>query len=464
MPSAIQSLHTQHIDTLYAEYRGNASFTKLQLSNMDVRMVGFYSSRLLWFRLPNSSSSPICTPDYFFTQFSDLLNLYYPHLFGTVVLTSEEQCIDLSPNKLHPIPFHVRKVDSSLSTVTALPSDDVCDSWIPARGVALKESLLACFLTLDDGFGFALSFNHQVVDGHGMAQFFVQFGEYVRTGGVKVVPVHERTTLLQATKGPLARQYEHPEYCIMTKQEQDAQVKSMLSIYLCSKMKTAVLQVSEQHYKAMRTYCGLKEGEFSRNDVLVGLLTKWVTEAREVQWQEGQQIKVTIAVNGRGRLKPDISPAFTGNAVFYATRSIDVSFLLRPAPEDSNSRREYFVHLFTLVRESVNRMTSDYLTSALHFIENAQPSKFDVQPSYDPFHQPDMDFTNASRFPFPLVDFGTGRPVRWARQAPVHPGVSIIDASTDEKGVMVYLGMFEDLQKRFMNKEEIVQFFGKESY
>jgi hypothetical protein len=57
------------------------------------------------------------------------------------------------------------------------------------------------------------------------------------------------------------------------------------------------------------------------------------------------------------------------------------------------------------------RMTKDYMTSALAYIEKASTS---VHPGFQAFCGKDLAFTNWSRFPAYQIDFGQGPPRRVA--------------------------------------------------
>jgi hypothetical protein len=100
--------------------------------------------------------------------------------------------------------------------------------------------------------------------------------------------------------------------------------------------------------------------------------------------------------------------------------------------------------------EKKQRMTKDYMTSALAWIKNA-PST--VYHDFNPFLGKDLGFTNWSRFPLYKIDFGQGPPRRVALPPGRWDGVIwILPTETDE--VELYIGLKQDHANEFLKRIE----------
>jgi shikimate O-hydroxycinnamoyltransferase len=448
------------LETRSIAYDKEPPFERLLLSNMDVRMMSYYTSRLLWFR---SSDAEPFSSERVFRKLSTFLNKYYPHMFGTVVFEPRTAYIDL--NQRSSLQFYIKQVDEDVEVLAKVKFAQVDREWFPKITFRMEEPLKVCYVRARGGFGLSFAVNHNVSDGCGLAYLFVQFAEFFRTGKLDQDPFHDRTPLFKCIDPPQTTKH-HQEYKIVPKEEREKYFKRLVTHFKENEhcRKTAVLKVDPDKFEKLREYYGIEDRkEFTKNDILVALLSKWITQSRSVNWEKGAHVKMVVAVNGRGRLQPPLPSNFSGNAVFHAVRSVEAEYLVQATPADKEQRREHFVKLFQIVHDSVKSMTPQYLASAVQFIENAEDKK-DVEPSFDAFLGHDIDCTNGSRFPFAQADFGCGPPIRITRLSPMVPGLVVFDPCMGSDSFLIIAGMYEDVYRNFMAIDEVRLFFSPECY
>ncbi|GBG71902.1 hypothetical protein CBR_g10838 [Chara braunii] len=196
---------------------------------------------------------------------------------------------------------------------------------------------------------------------------------------------------------------------------------------------------------------------FTTNDVLMAHLWKCVTRARGLHvskadekeedegegcadvssacsdtWQSGEDgelVRLGMAVDGRKRLRPCLPEGYFGNVNFYSCASAPAGQLVT----ESLGRTAQRIHL------AVQEMVNDYLRDTVDWIEQ-QDDLTAIVPSFRHFLGPDLACTNWSHFPVYDCDFGWGPPVFVGLPPVRFDGLVVITAAGKKKQASGYGG------------------------
>ncbi|CAF3563395.1 unnamed protein product, partial [Rotaria sp. Silwood2] len=175
----------------------------------------------------------------------------------------------------------------------------------------------------------------------------------------------------------------------------------------------------------------------SFNDVLVVWLTQAISQIRQIPSNE--TINVGMANDGRNELGVGLD--YFGNCNFYFSLQFKMIDLLNKTVNELAEQINV---------EKKERMTKDYMTSALAWIKQASKP---IYPGFKAFLGKDLAFTNWSRFPLYQLDFGQGTPRRVALPPSRWDGLILI-LPTETNAVELYIGLKQDHADELLKRIE----------
>ncbi|CAF2562049.1 unnamed protein product [Rotaria sp. Silwood2] len=274
-----------------------------------------------------------------------------------------------------------------------------------------------------DGTLLAFGMHHQVSDGRGFFTLIDRFSNWIRhKDDSKVTPfIFDRSLLKPATN----ILYEHneftlekPNYSFSELPIMDAIVKKFSKKELFDKLKITATHVSF-------------------NDVLVVWLTQAISQIRQIP--SNKTINVGMANDGRNELGVGLD--YFGNCNFYFSLQFKMIDLLNKTVNELAEQINV---------EKKERMTKDYMTSALAWIKQASKP---IYPGFKAFLGKDLAFTNWSRFPLYQLDFGQGTPRRVALPPSRWDGLILI-LPTETNAVELYIGLKQDHADELLKRIE----------
>ena len=176
---------------------------------------------------------------------------------------------------------------------------------------------------------------------------------------------------------------------------------------------------------------------FSTFEILAGHLWKCVCSARALP--DCQETKLSMATDGRARLRPPMPPYFFGNVIFVASAVAKAGDLV--------SKPSWYAA--SIVHDGLERMDSNYLRSALDFLE-LQPNLLGLSRAI--YGSPNLGITSWVRLPLYGADFGWGRPIYVGPAGVPYEGkLYIVPASGDDndKALLVTIALKSEDMKKF---------------
>lgn len=276
-------------------------------------------------------------------------------------------------------------------------------------------------VNIRDGTLLAFGMHHHFTDGHGFFTLIDRFSSWIRhKDDLKVKPfIYDRSLLKPSTN----IRYEHIEYTTKSPNFSFSEIP--------------VMDVIVKKYTKQQLFDKLKitSKNVSFNDVLVAWLTQAISQIRQIPSNE--IINIGMASDGRNEL--GISSDYFGNCNFF----ICVQFKMIDLINKTVNELAEYINI-----EKKQRMTKDYMTSALAWIKNASTT---VYPGFQGFLGKDLAFTNWSRFPAYQVNFGQGSPRRVALPPARWDGLILI-LPTETTEVELYIGLKQDHANELLNK------------
>ncbi|CAF0918447.1 unnamed protein product [Adineta steineri] len=277
-------------------------------------------------------------------------------------------------------------------------------------------------VNVHDGTLLAFGIHHHFTDGYGFFTLIDQFSKWIcHRDHSKVTPFNYDRSLL---KPGTEIRYEHIEYTLTP------------FIFYIKEMPS--MEVLVKRYTKQELFNKLKitSMNLSFNDVLVAWLTQVISRIRQIPSNE--TVTVGMASNGRNEL--GIGLNYFGNCNFFVCFQFKMIDLLNKSVDELANQ---------INAEKKQRMTKDYMTSGLTWLEQASST---VYHGFHAFLGKDLAFTNWSSFPLYQIDFGQGTPRRVALPPGEWDGLILI-LPTETNEVELYIGLKQDhadeLRKQF---------------
>ncbi|CAF1653943.1 unnamed protein product [Adineta ricciae] len=268
-------------------------------------------------------------------------------------------------------------------------------------------------INLCDGTLLAFGMHHHFTDGYGFFTLIDRFSKwFVQKGDCQIPKFNFNRALLQP--GSEIR-YDHIEYTM---------IPPTFSFTSIPTMEVLVKKYTKQD---LFTKLNITTANLSLNDVVVAWLTQAISRIRQIPSTE--TVNVGMASDGRREL--GLGADYFGNCNFFVCFQFPMHDLLTKSVNELAER---------INTEKKQRMTKDYMISALAMVQNATNA---IHPGFQSFLGKDLAFTNWSRFPLYQVDFGHGPPRRVTLPNARWDGLVLIFPSQTNE-IELYIGLKQD--------------------
>lgn len=263
------------------------------------------------------------------------------------------------------------------------------------------------------GISLSLSFSHVVADGLSMAHFVTEWARVSREEPMQKMPCHVRnpSRITRTTQV-----FDHstdflylPRLLIEKPTSDDHQeVKNMIERTVIS------LKLSKYQVEKLRKFASDNiqndEGKrvvYTRYEVLAAHIWRCMTKVRKNK--DEQETTNIVTIDALRRLEPAVLPeGYFGNAIFdIKARSFAGDLAAKPLG-----------HGASRIREAIEKVTNEYVLSAIDFIKNQQDlSRFRylyslfVENNINLLGNPNVAVTNWVNLPAYGIDFGWGKEI-----------------------------------------------------
>ncbi|RWR76049.1 agmatine coumaroyltransferase-2-like protein [Cinnamomum micranthum f. kanehirae] len=278
------------------------------------------------------------------------------------------------------------------------------------------------------GMVIGLSAHHRVADGHSMGFFLHAWARLVRGLEVHPLPYHDRAAI-SVPRNPPHYDFDHQtiEFTeeLVTTPSPIANLAVHFSSKFLTQLKKQVMGASPMH-------------PYSTFECLLAHLWKKITLVRMLDGN--QHTQVTVAVNGRARLKPVVPIEYFGNLVLCASPCLTVDDLLKGSYEV----------VAKAIHNAVAKMDDAYFRSFIDFGAMSEGKDGDigmvlVLPEAANSLCPNLEVDSWLRIMLDDVDFGSGRPCAFLPALlPVEGLLILVSSCEEEGGVDAYLSLLND--------------------
>ncbi|GMY13904.1 spermidine hydroxycinnamoyl transferase-like [Fagus crenata] len=241
------------------------------------------------------------------------------------------------------------------------------------------------------GLSVGVAISHTLVDGLSTTNFINSWAKLARGDNLDdhEIPFLDRTVLRSSEPLMLPR-FDHIAYTtkpplLIGSMDAKEEQKKETSVTLL-KLTTEQVEVLK---KRANQEMGVTIRPYTRYEAISGYIWRCACKVRAIDSSHDQQTRVRLVVDGRNRLKPPLPQRYFGNAIFG-----------------------------TVTSTSIERMTDEYIRSAIDFITSQKHvgglrSSFHIQGyTQGPFlGNPNLSLTSWINLPVYDADFGWGKPV-----------------------------------------------------
>jgi shikimate O-hydroxycinnamoyltransferase len=334
--------------------------------------------------------------------------------------------------------------DVTLHSVLPLkPTPEVMSLHPSADGA---EELMLVQLTRFACGSLAVGFtaHHLVSDGRATSNFFVAWSQATRGAAVDPVPVHDRESFFAPRDLPQV-EFEHRGVEFRPYQEKKVAAgnnnnsngaedevvvhKVHFSREFISKLKSQASPGAHRPCSTVRC--------------VVAHLWRCMTVAR---WLGGHVASsVSIAVDGRARMTPQVPDGYTGNVVLWA----------RPTATARDLVTRPLHHAVDLINRELARINEAYFRSFIDFASSGAVEKEQLVPTADAGElvlSPNIEVDSWLRMPFYELDFGGGRPFFFMPSyLPVEGLLILVPSYFGDGSVDAYVPLFSRHMDAFKN-------------
>lgn len=282
------------------------------------------------------------------------------------------------------------------------------------------------------GLTLGIARHHQVADGEAASEFMEVWASTVEGRSIACSPLHDRSALM--AKDPPQPIFDHMEY-----QKPPPKPQDLSTDYPDLAIKK--LHFSAELLKKIKAEAMKGAGEGVMYSTFVGLLAhlwKCITQARGLGDEEGET-RALVAVNVRKRLNPPLPEGYFGNAMCHTCPQAKMK-------DVANKRLSFAANQ---VHEAIKKVNSDYVRSALDFIELQQKNPVQIARTNKTVLSPNLSVTSWATLPLYNLDFGWGTPMFAGNPFIPFEGLVIFAPSHKKDGsIDVVLGLFApDMEK-----------------
>ncbi|KAK8991690.1 hypothetical protein V6N11_062691 [Hibiscus sabdariffa] len=281
------------------------------------------------------------------------------------------------------------------------------------------------------GVSIGVTIQHTLVDGPSTFHFINSWADTAHALCPAIAPVLDRS-LLRARKPPTPK-FHHVEFepspILKTIADRSVPGPSIVSIF-----KITAEQVKALKHKVNETSSNTKYSSYS---ILTAHIWRCAIKARELN--QDQEIRLTMPIDGRNRLRPPLPPGYFGNVIFFAALDALAGEI----------QSESFIDTVKRIHEKLRRRDDEYLTSSIDLIETIVDVKT-VRRGAASMRCPNLSINSWMWLPIHEADFGWGRPVFMRPANIVHEGkVYILPSSTGDGSLTLATCLETAHMKRF---------------
>ncbi|MCO5592079.1 hypothetical protein L7F22_046073 [Adiantum nelumboides] len=319
------------------------------------------------------------------------------------------------------------KADGNLQDMWPFNPSHLLLDLIPFnRGVSelllIQVTRFAC-----GGMTLGVARHHQVADGEAASEFMEAWASAVKGLPIASCPLHDRSALM--SREPPQPTFDHKEYQkppskpggLTTTDYPELAIKKL---HFCAEL------LKKIKVEAVK---GAEEGAMYSTFVsLLAHLWKCITKARGLEDEEGET-RVLVAVNVRKRISPSLPKGYFGNAMCHTCPQTKMKDLVHKPLSFAAGH----------VHNAIQKVTSDYVHSALDFIELQQKNPVQIARTNKTVLTPNLSVTSWATLPLYNLDFGLGTPMFAGNPFIPFEGLVIFAPSYKKDGsIDVVLGLF----------------------
>ena len=306
------------------------------------------------------------------------------------------------------------RVNSNLQeSVPLLPSSELEKLHPKTDGV---EELLQVQLNryACGGVVVGLTAHHRVADGQSMNTFFAVWARLVKGLEVESLPYHGRSAIA-APRNPPKLEFNHDEIEFRKVPAGRAVIRN--------ENPNVVVRYSAEFISKLKGRFQSRDSSRNYSTFLCLLVHVWkkVTTVRGLA--PGEMTQVTLAVNGRTRMKPRVPVEYFGNLVLWAKPQMTVEELLRKS----------YGEVADVIYDAVSAVDDGYFKSFIDFGAAAPAALETTAPAAGTCLSPRMEVDSWLSFQYHELDFGGGGPIQVLTYFPTE-GTCIFLRPPDEKG------------------------------
>ncbi|KAE8735220.1 Shikimate O-hydroxycinnamoyltransferase [Hibiscus syriacus] len=281
------------------------------------------------------------------------------------------------------------------------------------------------------GVSIGITSQHTVADGPAELHFINSWADMARGTCPTIAPVLDRSIL--RARDPPSPKVHHVEF------EPSPPLKTISDPSIPRPSIVSVFKITAEQVKALKDQVNgtSVNTKYSTYSILAAHIWRCAIKARDLALD--QQIRLTIPIDSRNRLRPPLPPGYFGNAIFYA-------------PLDGLAgefQSEPFIDTVKRIHEIVNRMDDEYLRSAIDSIEMTADVRT-MRRGPATMRCPNLSINSWVWLPIHDADFGWGGPVFMRPANIVHEGkVYILPSSTGDGSLTLVTRLETAHMKRF---------------
>ncbi|PON86291.1 Transferase [Trema orientale] len=288
--------------------------------------------------------------------------------------------------------------------------------------------------------GVSLSFagEHRVMDGPAAFDLVKAWANNAR--GLELpstLPFFDRTILSPRNLPQIL--FDHFEYQLTPSMKSSLQNSNAKHGNADESTKFSVFKITKEQLNILKAKAKQNGNttNYSTYEILAGHLWKCACKARGLV-SNNQETRLYFPANGRFlRMEPPVPPGYFGCVVFMAMATAEAS--------DLQSKPLWYAA--SRIRETRVRMDSDYLRSAIDYLE-LHP---DTKRFGNHLHRsPNFGVTSWMKLPIHEADFGWGRPFYMGPGGNMHDGKTyVIPSATEDGNLLVVIALQPEEMKLF---------------
>ncbi|XVF07921.1 hypothetical protein REPUB_Repub06bG0180800 [Reevesia pubescens] len=391
---------------------------RLWLSNMDLVMIMYHNSTVYFYK-PKDSCSNFFDSKVLKEALRKVLVPFYP-IAGRLgrdengrleIVCNAEGVLFIEAETTSVIDDLVKDITNSSKVPQLVPKIDYSEGISSYPLIAFQVTTFKC-----GGVSLGVSSQHTAVDGPSGLHFINSWADTARGLSLSIAPFLDRT-VLRARNPPTPRpshvEFEPSPSLKMTNSTDDPESQPSPKPSIVSVFKITADQVNALKAKVNDDTISSRNTKYSTYSILTAHIWRSVTKARDLE--KDQELKLTIPIDGRNRLKPPLPLGYFGNVIFLAA----------PVAVAGDLVSEPLIDTVKRIHEILKEMDDDYLRAGIDYIEKANDIT-SVRRTPKIMRCPNLYINSWMWLPIHDADFGWGRPIFMRPTHVVHEGKAYI--------------------------------------